>query len=501
MTNNIQKLYYYCKTGNIKEFIKICDSYTDFNYNRNDERLLKICCNYGHINILNELYKRCPTINFRINDDYPFRIACANGYIDIANKLLEYDSNINIYNKNNYAFCKACQNEHLHIINEFYKWNKQKNNKFDNIIMNKILWCAKNNKLKILKLLCEHENHRLENEINYNNIFHNSLLIAIEYDNKEIISYLLSIYNLLNNDSIYFNLILNAFKKKNIKLITYIHNYKKDIITPLYLFNKSCKYDTPEIIELIILNYPEFIKTNILIDGFICACYNNCSLVVKYFIDKYLSSCIKNEIFNTPIISLCAIKSSLLKYYDVFLILCSELSNYIDISVLKNCFINCENNITCLNLIYEINNDIIKTPEFNYVFIKTCIHNRLNIMNKLYEWKPNILENKDIFLSGLYNARIHKSMDIINKLCCIKPNLVHLNIFKYYPRSYIDFLSMIESLNWIIDTIKNNDECVICTEICNNIVLTPCNHKFCQNCISIWLNKSNSCPYCRTKIC
>ena len=326
-------------------------------------------------------------------------------------------------------------------------------------------------------------------------------MIAIEHDNEEIISYLISIYNLLNNDSIYYNLMLDAFKQKKIKIITCLHNYKNNIITPLYLFNNSCKYNTIEIIELITSNYPEFIKPDILIDGFKCACYNNSSLVVKYFIDEYISSSIKNDIFNTTIINLCAIKSSLLKYYDVFIILCSRLSNYIDISTLKNCFRNCEDNITCLNLIYEINNDIIKTPEFNYVFIKTCIHNRLNIMNKLYEWKPNLLENRDILLSGLYNARINKSMDIINNLCCIKPNLVHLNIFKYYPRSYSEFLSMIESLNWIIDIIKNNDECVICKEICNNIVLTPCNHKYCQDCISIWLNKSNSCPYCRTKIC
>ena len=35
MIDNIEKLYNFCKKGNIKEFIKICDSYTDFNYKKN----------------------------------------------------------------------------------------------------------------------------------------------------------------------------------------------------------------------------------------------------------------------------------------------------------------------------------------------------------------------------------------------------------------------------------------------------------------------------------
>jgi len=42
-------------------------------------------------------------------------------------------------------------------------------------------------------------------------------------------------------------------------------------------------------------------------------------------------------------------------------------------------------------------------------------------------------------------------------------------------------------------------ECVICMERKAQIVL-PCTHAFCEDCLSVWRQKSATCPMCRTTI-
>jgi WD40 repeat protein len=42
--------------------------------------------------------------------------------------------------------------------------------------------------------------------------------------------------------------------------------------------------------------------------------------------------------------------------------------------------------------------------------------------------------------------------------------------------------------------------CSICLENEINLLLNPCGHPYCKNCIDKWLNKNASCPLCRKKI-
>ena len=34
----------------------------------------------------------------------------------------------------------------------------------------------------------------------------------------------------------------------------------------------------------------------------------------------------------------------------------------------------------------------------------------------------------------------------------------------------------------------------------DDIVETQCSHKFCEECIKVWLEKNNTCPFCRMDI-
>lgn len=45
-----------------------------------------------------------------------------------------------------------------------------------------------------------------------------------------------------------------------------------------------------------------------------------------------------------------------------------------------------------------------------------------------------------------------------------------------------------------------NKECPICTSVCEDVVTTPCNHAFCNDCLNDWLSTSNKCPMCRRAI-
>jgi len=63
-----------------------------------------------------------------------------------------------------------------------------------------------------------------------------------------------------------------------------------------------------------------------------------------------------------------------------------------------------------------------------------------------------------------------------------------------------------ENSKLINDSKKNLDEiknCPICLEILDNdLIVTPCQHEFHQNCLNSWINESNhsDCPLCRTDL-
>jgi hypothetical protein len=44
------------------------------------------------------------------------------------------------------------------------------------------------------------------------------------------------------------------------------------------------------------------------------------------------------------------------------------------------------------------------------------------------------------------------------------------------------------------------ENCPICLEEINDLLITPCKHKFCKNCIDEWIKIKCECPLCRTKL-
>jgi hypothetical protein len=45
-----------------------------------------------------------------------------------------------------------------------------------------------------------------------------------------------------------------------------------------------------------------------------------------------------------------------------------------------------------------------------------------------------------------------------------------------------------------------NEKCYICSEIIKNLKILECNHKYCEDCIDIWINNNQyNCPICYDK--
>lgn len=44
-----------------------------------------------------------------------------------------------------------------------------------------------------------------------------------------------------------------------------------------------------------------------------------------------------------------------------------------------------------------------------------------------------------------------------------------------------------------------SEECSICKDSFKNPISLPCDHIFCDECISEWFEKENTCPLCRSK--
>jgi len=78
-----------------------------------------------------------------------------------------------------------------------------------------------------------------------------------------------------------------------------------------------------------------------------------------------------------------------------------------------------------------------------------------------------------------------------------------LNPEKYYLEIINDKIINYKIKQIIKNKIKIEKEqiinCFICDDNLSNIQ-TSCNHFYCENCITSWVEKSKSCPYCRESI-
>ena len=145
----------------------------------------------------------------------------------------------------------------------------------------------------------------------------------------------------------------------------------------------------------------------------------------------------------------------------------------------------------------------------DYAFRIACINGHIGVVRQLYEWRPTIDISAD-YEYVFRNACRNGHLDVVKQLLEWNPNLNISNI----PLTDIKSSAIREYINnfrytkitWLNTLIAVNDcetmlECPICrTDDLTQYVKTPCGHKYCQGCIKSWLEKSNSCPYCRDNI-
>lgn len=84
----------------------------------------------------------------------------------------------------------------------------------------------------------------------------------------------------------------------------------------------------------------------------------------------------------------------------------------------------------------------------------------------------------------------------------VKKNIENYEIICKNQKSIVDERK--SAYNFIYNQITtNSDECPICVNAINKddgYCLTPCSHILCKNCGYDWINRNESCPFCRKKI-
>jgi len=141
-------------------------------------------------------------------------------------------------------------------------------------------------------------------------------------------------------------------------------------------------------------------------------------------------------------------------------------------------------------------NPDINISYFNeYAFREACENGHLEVARWLLEKKPDInisAKNEEAFRCACRNGHLEVAK-ILQTLC---PE-------KYYFEIINDEIINYKIIQIIENKIKIEKEQIVNCFICdNNIsdVQTSCNHSYCESCITSWLEKSKSCPYCREPI-
>ena len=160
--------------------------------------------------------------------------------------------------------------------------------------------------------------------------------------------------------------------------------------------------------------------------------------------------------------------------------------------------------------------EYLKEFSYNNTFL-AYTNKRCDYINNLIRTKhfknrklPEYIDGELIVFNSHYNSIDieHQKFFTSNTAKILKCSEKNYKLQKFDTSLFLDLNKKIVSEHKITkkeNQKKNESEevCPICHEKMNNfddIVETQCSHKFCEECIKVWLEKNNTCPFCRMDI-
>jgi hypothetical protein len=411
--------------------------------------LLFDICRTGSIIHLISLYNTNPNIVSKFQD--AFELACFHGKREILHKLYEWghDKYIDIHANNDRLFYDALFGP-IEILEDIYSWRRSIDHKYD---------IEKN----IHPLLSICQNNRIA-----------------------VIDKLLN-WGLINNLNRYDNLIFRTISGYNCgDMLAKIYNYSIDNGCAIdlsydnnFVFRNACYYGQLENVKKI---YYWSKQINNPID--IHCCYEQ----------SFRSACmgghleIMKQLYNWSIENYTRINIRILNE-DAFISAC-RLGNLNIIKILRY---------------WEPEIDI--HHENSICFVDACKIGFIDVVIQLYEWTiedNSLYKLNKCILNAVCSAAKNDQIRILQLLFVWFPEAINYFIddisiynFSNYTKNFISNYLKCYQRNWLNNINDIIDQCSICLSEKMQIVLTPCSHKYCKECITLWLMKSELCPLCR----
>lgn len=438
-----ENFIYCCENGDIDKIMEFIDSGSPV---EDLELGFQKACEHGHINIARLIYLS-HKVDITLNHDYAFRLACKNGHLETIQFLQDINrrnsEKININTFDEFAFRCACIGGHIEIVRLIYQWAKLEGKSINITIHHDqaFRWSCARGHLEVVKQLYEWEPSIIEHSFNLL-LNENAFQLACEYGHLEVANQLLiwkPDINIHSDDE-------KAFRKA-------CANGHLHVAQRLYTVGE---YGTHSVN--------------------IHACGE----------EAFRKACERGHI---PIIN---------QLYS--------WCPYIDINAVED-----------------------------YAFRYACKCGHFLIVQQLYQW--SLISNRPIdimacnfegprsclkyghlkilrFLETIY-PNLKKEISVIDRFenACIMNDLQTIEIIlaKYDIKFILRYIKL-EGLNTNITNYINDcvfsaqfqesnreEECPICkSSQCE--VQTDCDHHFCKKCLKEWLDRKDTCPYCRQKI-
>ena len=505
---------------------------------------------YKNLELVKWLIDTNNNLNLKLEDYKAFRMACYRGKYDIAIYLYEKTPEVIDYIRDKYEICEKIVLNSLYGSLELCKWLYSFN--IYEINLESLYEILIDTDLDIYKLewlysivpeFIDHYNFKnlFNHTWSYNldvikwlynkkpniDLLTNELIIeSCNYNKKDIIEWIITIKPDLINNLNNFNIILKFIIKHNCRycdIFIWLYELKYKDIFPSNiqkLIKLSIKESTIEIFRYLISKYSNIILN---LDDFRNICLKNNIHLIKMILNEY--SYIK-DLINTEYIT--ELFNELLNN-NTSTIICKWIYNYfpniiIDNLTIYNAFLS--NNIKSIKWILSLNYTFDLTYNNNIILNELCKSNYIDykIIKYLFRLNKNIdlkIDNNKLFKSILDHEDYNIAKWLLKKINIELDSSYDHNFINFCKDNNHKFVKLLNKLNperykYIIEKdftltakiiriiyerkdIKIDELCMICLTNKTDII-TKCNHIYCNNCIEIWLNINESCPYCRTNI-